>query len=233
MKKQIAILATIIAASGFTAFGQDWITVADSQGNGVVWDSFTSPGVNEVAGAGVADVEVLWALQGTADPLGNSSPTNGTSSAAALATISSMLSGGWTIAQNYDSGSGSAALGTVFTDTGGTTGGKGGSVVAYNGGDPFEIDESSTGATGSDIELLYLVYNSSASSWSTASALGWSSMYEETIGLTAGDVNATEPQTFGESNGNSIGVNPVPEPTTLALAGLGGLSMLFLRRRKA
>lgn len=26
---------------------------------------------------------------------------------------------------------------------------------------------------------------------------------------------------------------PVPEPTTLALAGLGGLSMLFLRRRKA
>jgi hypothetical protein len=26
---------------------------------------------------------------------------------------------------------------------------------------------------------------------------------------------------------------PVPEPTTLALAGLGGISMLFLRRRKA
>jgi hypothetical protein len=26
---------------------------------------------------------------------------------------------------------------------------------------------------------------------------------------------------------------PVPEPTTIALAGLGGLSMLFLRRRKA
>lgn len=28
-------------------------------------------------------------------------------------------------------------------------------------------------------------------------------------------------------------VVPVPEPTTLALAGLGGISMLFLRRRKA
>jgi hypothetical protein len=28
-------------------------------------------------------------------------------------------------------------------------------------------------------------------------------------------------------------LQPVPEPTTLALAGLGGLSMLFLRRRKS
>jgi hypothetical protein len=34
---------------------------------------------------------------------------------------------------------------------------------------------------------------------------------------------------------NNISISPVavPEPTTLALAGLGGLSMLFLRRRKA
>jgi len=31
----------------------------------------------------------------------------------------------------------------------------------------------------------------------------------------------------------TLGVIPTPEPTTLALAGLGGLSMLFLRRRKA
>jgi len=31
----------------------------------------------------------------------------------------------------------------------------------------------------------------------------------------------------------NILLEPVPEPTTLALAGLGGLSMLFLRRRKA
>ena len=35
------------------------------------------------------------------------------------------------------------------------------------------------------------------------------------------------------ANGENILLSPVPEPTTLALAGLGGLSMLFLRRRKA
>jgi hypothetical protein len=32
---------------------------------------------------------------------------------------------------------------------------------------------------------------------------------------------------------DAITLNPIPEPTTLALAGLGGISMLFLRRRKA
>jgi hypothetical protein len=31
----------------------------------------------------------------------------------------------------------------------------------------------------------------------------------------------------------SLFINPVPEPTTLAMAGLGGLSMLFMRRRKS
>ena len=28
-------------------------------------------------------------------------------------------------------------------------------------------------------------------------------------------------------------IEPVPEPTTLALAGLGGLSLLLFRRRKS
>ncbi len=31
----------------------------------------------------------------------------------------------------------------------------------------------------------------------------------------------------------SLVLNPIPEPATLALAGLGGISMLFLRRRKS
>ena len=35
------------------------------------------------------------------------------------------------------------------------------------------------------------------------------------------------------SNAGALVLSQVPEPTTLALAGLGGLSMLFLRRRKS
>lgn len=45
-----------------------------------------------------------------------------------------------------------------------------------------------------------------------------------------------ENTTSGATGGvdfTNISISPVPEPTTLALAGLGGISMLFLRRRKA
>jgi hypothetical protein len=235
MKKLIAILAATIGLGGLSAFAQDWITVANS-GNYVVWDQFSTPGTAKVAGLNDVNIEVLWAVSGTTDLLGGGSATNGasaTSPSAAQTDISTMLSSGWTLAQNSASGAGTAALGTVETTSGGVTGGKGGSVVAYNGGNPFEVDTSSTGASGSTIELLYIAFNGGASSYLTASDLGWTSMLSEPIGTTSGDPNATTPQTFGPSTGTSFGVSPVPEPTTLALAGLGGLSMLGLRRRKA
>jgi hypothetical protein len=232
MKKLIAILATAIAAGGFSASAQDW-TLLQTSGNGLVWDNYATPGTGKVAGAGDVNVEALWSVSG-ADLLGSASGTNGAVSAsAAESEITSMLSGGggWTLAQNFSSGAGAAALGTVETASGGVTGGKGGSIVAYNGGNPFEISSSSTGASGSTIEMILIGFNGSASSWQTATALGWSGMINEQIGTTAGDPNATEQET--SAGLTPFGVNPVPEPATLALAGLGGLSMLFLRRRKA
>lgn len=39
--------------------------------------------------------------------------------------------------------------------------------------------------------------------------------------------------TLFPSSATMITVNPVPEPTTLALGGLGGLAMLLMRRKKA
>jgi len=38
-------------------------------------------------------------------------------------------------------------------------------------------------------------------------------------------------QPYGNPIGTGMELNPVPEPTTLALAGLGGLALLLLRRR--
>ena len=57
-------------------------------------------------------------------------------------------------------------------------------------------------------------------------------------GLLAGltSVNQLQAQTydktFNEGDSIATGQIAVPEPTTLALAGLGGLSVLLLRRRK-
>jgi len=43
---------------------------------------------------------------------------------------------------------------------------------------------------------------------------------------------ALGPQTYGTPIATGVNLTPVPEPTTLALAGLGGLSLLLIRRRK-
>ncbi len=56
--------------------------------------------------------------------------------------------------------------------------------------------------------------------------VGWSTL--ETIKLVAGTDQASQ-DTTGIPG---FTVQPVPEPSTLALAGLGGLSLLLMRRRK-
>jgi hypothetical protein len=58
-------------------------------------------------------------------------------------------------------------------------------------------------------------------------ALGWSNSFNYTTGAT---VTATVEE-FNQSGMNPFGVALIPEPATLALAGLGGLSLFFLRRK--
>lgn len=233
MKKLIAILATAIAAVGFSACAQDWITFETS--GTTIWDNSKGTPSFDAAAAGSLDAILLWAPVGTSDTL----PSVGTSfglrgsgtaldqvatnavsfgSVTAIADIQAMLSGGWAIAA--DMGSGSNAVANTGT---GTLKGQ----AEYNSGNPFEVS-GVTGASGSSIEEIVLAYTA-ASSWSSASAVGWSNPFNNTVGSAATDPNATATQ----SSANQFAVVAVPEPTTLALAGLGGLSMLFLRRRKA
>jgi len=229
MKKQIAILASIIAAGGLSAFGQDWITVAAS-GNSWIYDDFTTPGTPAKAGTGDVNIEVLWATTGVADPYAGTA-TSATSAGAAGTDIANLLASGWSWAVNQGTSV------QVETTTSGTQGAsKAGGVTAYNGGSPFELDATSTGASGSTIDEIYVAFNGTASSYSTATALGLSSEMTDFVGSAASDPNADYGQTAGPTGLVAFGVADVtatPEPTTLALAGLGGLSMLFLRRRKA
>ncbi len=255
MKKQIALLATLIAASGFTALGQDWITFGTSNSKWI-YDEFSAQApVGIYAPNNDVTVELLWAptsatdllgnVAGSGGPAGNTSAyglkgttssgpqgqvaTNGVTSVASanpLTDIATMLASGWSLAQNINSGSGSAATGLVSVNN--TAGGQ----WTYNGSVgsplPFELN-GGTGVSGSSIQLVVLAF--AGSSYSTATALGWSNPLIDIVGNSASDPNATTVM-----NGltlNQFGVAPVPEPTTLALAGLGGLSMLFLRRRKA
>lgn len=56
---------------------------------------------------------------------------------------------------------------------------------------------------------------------------------DATPGYGAGGGQFPTPAMYSIWPDQNVLLAPVPEPTTLALAGLGGLSMLFLRRRKA
>lgn len=225
MKKLIAILATTIAASSFAAFGQDWVTVA-AAGNSWVYDNFTTPGTPLKAGTGDVNIEVLWATSGATDPF-SGTPTSATSGSSVSGDIQTLLTSGWSFAVNQ----GTSA--TVETTTSGTTGGaKAGGISAYNSGSPFELSTTSTGPSGSSINEIYVAFNGAASSYSTASALGMSSMMVDYVGSSSSDPNAAYAQTSGATPLTAFGVASVPEPTTLALAGLGGLATLALRRRK-
>jgi hypothetical protein len=227
MKKQIAVLITIVIAAvhGFVAFGQDWITVQES-GNNVVWDDFGTPGSEHLATAGVVNLEVLWAPLGVIDPLPGIA-TTGDPDPPMPSSITSMLSNGWNLLTDHNSGSGTAALGTVETTTGGTIS-KGGSIVAFNGGNPFEFLQTQTFTSGESIQVVWLGFNASASSYLSAGSLGVSSDSTVTVGTTEADPNAT-----AQEEAPPFGVVTLPEPTTLALVGLGGLATFALRRRKA
>jgi hypothetical protein len=231
----VPILAAAFGLASFTAFAQDWVTIGDPVPRNV-YDDFSIPGIPimpEPAGIGDVNIEVLWATIGTIDPFPDTSPYG---EPFAAIDIPYLLSNGWNLAQNYNSGFGAASLGTVETTTGGVTGTvKAGFIVAYNNGDSFEISPTSIyggNDSGDDIELIYIAFNGSASSFSTSTAVGISGMMVDPVGSSAADPNSDFLQYEDNPALTPFGVGGVPEPTTLALAGLGGLSMLF-RRRKA
>jgi len=66
MKRQIAILAALVAATGFSAFGQGYMTLGAGTRN--VWDEFTTAGVGIRSSANV-DVAFIWAATSATDSL--------------------------------------------------------------------------------------------------------------------------------------------------------------------
>jgi PEP-CTERM motif-containing protein len=106
-------------------------------------------------------------------------------------------------------------------------------------------------AAGTTMDVLLVGWSSNlGSSWSTVSAEfnggaaggAWNTSgyfgYSGIAAITSGGAGtpASPPESIfgaGIQGFTLYAVSPTPEPTTLALAGLGGLSMLFLRRRKS
>jgi len=232
MKKQLAIISTILATAGMSAFGQGFITFSTSTHE--LFDEFTTAGGGGTPlypANGALDVTFLWAATGTQDTLptvgtllsgkgGGSTAgevaTNGVTSIAptAIGAISNLLSSGWSLASVAG---GSAEVSTVANSTGSISAGQ------------FQLAGSTAGST---YEIIVIAWNaSSASGYASAADIGWSNPFNYLTGAAATDPNGQV--AFSSSGMNQFGVaavQSVPEPASLALAGLGGLSTLFLRR---
>ncbi len=173
------------------------------------------------------NVALLWAPSGTANPfsLANTPTTEpfGTTPGTdwpLIPTTGGTAVNGWNLAM--DAGGDGETAGTVVQVQTTSRG-----VVAYNVSLSFDV----TGTTvGQNLELMLVGWNSTYATPGSAagggSAIGWSYLSSYTM--------------FGQTDPNiatpviaNFGVFPaIPEPTTLALAGLGGLSLLLIRRKK-
>ena len=215
----ITSILGVVAASASTAFGQGYIIFGG--GPHTVWD-FSLP----TPGNGTSfDTTFLWSSTATVaaiDSIAASTPTNGTiafDSAAAWADFEN-VSGGWQFA--VDAGTGTNVYGLP---------GNLGSFT-YDNEQSFALS-GSTGA-GEEINIYVIAWETDGGLYTTLAAaeagdaaVGWSSVFGYTLaGAPPGSVAS-------ETVVPAFGFGAVPEPATLALAGLGGLSMIFLRCRKA
>ena len=222
MKKQIALLATLMAVGSLSAFGQGF--VAFSSGAAIVYNEYTTPGVGVTLNSSGIDATFLWAATTTVDPLGAGQASTGVTSApgSAWTTVENMISsGGWTVAQNFSTST--EADNAPISTVGG---------LNYNANNSFDLAGITGGSVYQIVVIAWANVGNTIVNLSQAEqggTVGWSSSFDYTSGASSSSpVNQMSSEGLGK-----FGVAPIPEPTTLALAGLGGLSMLFLRRRKA
>jgi hypothetical protein len=216
MKKQLIITALALATS-LSAFGQGYVLFSSTAAQGLWYNpgAGTNPGTSR--GDGGIMVGFLWAASGT--PLVGS---------AGIAVSNSSVVPDWTkiltdplfhFAQN------AGALVTVGVNNAGVL--KGG--FSYLAGATFPLQGSTAGST---IQALAVAWSSAFATPQAAAAggsfLGYSPLLQY---ATAPDGSSSAPS-FAAAGMPAFGVNPVPEPATFALAGLGAAAMLIFRRRK-
>jgi hypothetical protein len=222
MKK--LLLSIGLVAIGATAFAQGNAIFGSVAG--YVWNTNSTRSV-----AGAVDTAFLFSTVNLAPTVAGVMTSTPTNTAATQLTFvqattawSDILSDpNFHLATNY----------TTSAEVIGTTTGAGG--VAYNAGSAFTLLNSPSGGT---IYVYVIGWDATyANPYSAAAAnanVGWSSVfsYNTVVGPNPGPAGTATSMT-SQATGWQFGVvSVVPEPSTMALAALGGASLLLFRRRK-
>lgn len=217
MKKLICSAIVAAMASG-SAFAQGYMIFSSGTGNGL-YDNFTTKGT-PVKDA-LMDVGFIWVdgSGATYSALGSTASANTGTATLASNPWSSLtaLTGGWAW--------GSVLTTPVAVKTTATPPPAAGDFTAGTIG--------VAGSSASEVITVYVVawssaYTTYAAAAAANSAIGWSTPFTYTLGSSTapgGNLSAAFSSFY-------VDAVPVPEPCTMALLGLGGLSLLMIRRRK-
>jgi len=232
MKKQI-ILGAIVLGFAASSFGQGYAafyTTAKSW----VYDNFSTAGTSQVggtAGANIFTALLIGSGVPAVDAVSASNPTGNTTafSASTGATIwSDILNDpNYQLAQNLSGNT--LVVGTI--NTAGTT--RGG--FSYQSGASFQVAGWGNNTANTPVSVYVIGWNAAyatpALAAAAGAAVGWSSPFTYTLLKDT----TTSPSSANASGLTAFGVTPIaaaPEPATMALAALGGASLLLFRRRK-
>jgi len=220
MKKIIALSLVAGAFAATTAFGQGYLAI--QSGRSQVDDVFTTPGTPTPYDTKV-DVALFIAATGNATPtveaLANGTATTG----GAQFSIAQAWTDITTDPNFTEAVDATATPGNPVVMLSSTKG-----ITQYNSGFAFGLTGTTTAGSYSLYEVSWNAqYATIAAAAAAGSAVGWSPVDNSItlLGSTAPSPEAPLFSSFGT-------LTSVPEPGTMALAGLGGLSLLAFRRKK-
>jgi hypothetical protein len=219
MKKQL-IIAALAVATSLSAFGQGYVVFSSTKNAGVWYGpSSQSPGSPAALGNNGITVGFMWASQGSVPATG---PSGTPTSSSAIVDWGQILTDPLF---RFATNSGTGALVTQALNNSGLA--QGG--WNYNSGVSFGLQGS---APAANLTFRTVAWSSAyANPWEAAAA-GSFVGYSNPFAYATGADSSAAVSTFALSGQNVFGVQPIPEPATFALAGLGAAALLIFRRRK-